>query len=286
MRTIAQISDLHFGRHDSVVVEALLDSLRVSDSDLVVVSGDLTQRARRHEFALARAFLDRIGRPLLVVPGNHDVPPLYRPVSRLLRPLARFDRYVSADRQPLFVDDEIAVLGLGTARGLAGKNGRVSVEQMAAIRHVLGELPGRLFKVLVTHHPLAVPMLAAPLQMVGRARRALDAVADAGVHLLLSGHYHRWAGGEAPAQVTRQRSVLVAHAGTAVSTRTRGGEANSYNLIRLDGRRLEVAVMGWQPQGGFIPAERQRFVLGASGWSAAPAAAMVAAESPGDPNPD
>ena len=146
---------------------------------------------------------------------------------------------------------------------------------MAAIRHVLGELPGRLFKVLVTHHPLAVPMLAAPLQMVGRARRALDAVADAGVHLLLSGHYHRWAGGEAPAQVTRQRSVLVAHAGTAVSTRTRGGEANSYNLIRLDGRRLEVAVMGWQPQGGFIPAERQRFVLGASGWSAAPAVAMV-----------
>ena len=89
MRTIAQISDLHFGRHNGAVVEALLDSLRVSDSDLVVVSGDLTQRARRHEFALARAFLDRIGRPLLVVPGNHDVPPVYRPVSRLLRPLAR-----------------------------------------------------------------------------------------------------------------------------------------------------------------------------------------------------
>ncbi len=273
MRIIAQISDLHFGRHDPVVVEALLASLQASDSDLVVVSGDLTQRARRHEFALARAFLDRIGRPLLVVPGNHDVPPLYRPVSRLLRPLVRFDRYVSADRQPLFVDDEVAVLGLGTARGLAGKNGRVSVEQMAAIRQVLGELPGRLFKVLVTHHPLAVPGLGGALELVGRARRALDAAADAGVHLLLSGHYHRWASGEAPAQVTRQRSVLVTHAGTAVSTRTRGGEANSYNLIRLDGQRLEVAVMTWQPQGGFVATERPRFVLGAGGWSAAPAVA-------------
>lgn len=275
MRTIAQISDLHFGRHDVAVVEALLASLQASGSDLVVVSGDLTQRARRHEFALARAFLDRIGRPLLVVPGNHDVPPLYRPVSRLLRPLARFDRYVTAERQPLFVDGEIAVLGLGTARGLAGKNGRVSLEQMATIRQVLGALPDRLFKVLVTHHPLAVPMLVAPLQMVGRARRALDAVADAGVHLLLSGHYHRWASGEAPAQVTRQRRVLVVHAGTAVSTRTRGGEANSYNLVRLDGERLAVVVMTWRLGGGFVETERACYVLRQGGWIAETMESMV-----------
>jgi 3',5'-cyclic AMP phosphodiesterase CpdA len=276
LRSIAQISDLHFGRHDTAVADALLMSLREAGCDLVVVSGDLTQRARRHEFALARSFLDRIGRPLLVVPGNHDVPPLYRPISRLLRPLARFDRYVSTDRQPFFVDDEIAVLGLGTARGLAGKNGRVSLEQMAAIRTLLGGLPDRLFKVLVTHHPLAVPTLAAPLQMVGRARRALDAVADAGVHLLLSGHYHRWASGEAPAQVTRQRSVLVVHAGTAVSTRTRGGEANSFNLVRLDGERLEVAVMTWTALDGFAATERARYALRPGGWTVEPAAPVSA----------
>ena len=185
-----------------------------------------------------------------MVPGNHDVPPLYRPLSRLLRPLARFDRYVSTDREPLFVDDEIAVMGLGTARGLAGKNGRVSVAQMTAIRRVLGGLPDRLFKVLVTHHPLAVPR---PGHAAGAGRSgaaALEAAADAGVHLLLSGHYHR-AGGEAPAHVARERSLLVVHAGTAVSTRTRGGEANSYNLIRLDGERLSIAVMAWRPRAGF-----------------------------------
>ena len=271
MRTIAQISDLHFGHHDPAVAEALRASLQASAGDLVVVSGDLTQRARRREFRAASAFLDTIGLPLLVVPGNHDVPPVYRPLSRLLRPFARFDRYVSPDRLPFFADAEMAVLGLGTARGLAGKNGRVSLDQMATVREVLGGLPDRLLKVLVTHHPLAVPGRTAAMPTVGRARRALDAAAAAGVHLLLSGHYHRWASGEAPAQITRRRSILVVHAGTAISTRTRGGEPNTYNLIRLDRDRLAVAVMTWRSGSGFVETECTRYALGAQGWTMAAA---------------
>jgi 3',5'-cyclic AMP phosphodiesterase CpdA len=269
VRVIAQVSDLHFGRHDAAVAEALLASLESSGSDLVVVSGDLTQRARRGEFAAARAFLDRIRQPRLIVPGNHDVP-LYNLLSRLLRPLDRFDRYVLSERQPFFADDEIAVLGISTARALAGKNGRVSLAQMATIRRVLGGLPDHVFKVLVTHHPLAMPRLTDALDVVGRARQALEAAAEAGVHLLLSGHYHRSATGETPAHVARRRSVLVVHAGTAVSTRTRGGEANTYNLIRLDGECLTISVMACLPEVGFTEERRAHYVLGSSGWTAEP----------------
>jgi 3',5'-cyclic AMP phosphodiesterase CpdA len=101
LRTIAHISDLHFGRHDPAVVEALLASLKHSSCDLVIVSGDLTQRARRHEFKQARSFLDRIALPMLVIPGNHDVS-LHNPLSRFFWPLDRYDRYVLAKRQPSF----------------------------------------------------------------------------------------------------------------------------------------------------------------------------------------
>ena len=153
--------------------------------------------------------------------------------------------------------------------------------------HVLGELPERLFKVLVTHHPLAVPMLAAPLQMVGRARRALDAVADAGVHLLLSGHYHRWASGEAPAQVTRQRSVLVVacrHRGLDPHPRRRGQQLQPGPARRraARGRGDGLAAAGRLRRHGTGSAS----CCGASGWIAAPAVAMGAAESPDDPNRD
>lgn len=270
MRTIAQISDLHFGHHDPAVAEALLASLRRSGSDLVVVSGDLTQRARSREFAQARAFLDRVGQPLLVIPGNHDVP-LHDPLGWLSRPLHRFDRHVAPEeRQPLFADGEIAVLGLSTVRRLPGKHGRVSPAQMATIRRALGGLPERLFKVLVTHHPLAAPTPADALRLVGRARRALDAASDAGVHLLLSGHHHRSGSGEVPAHVARKRSILVVHAGTAVSTRTRGGEVNSYNLIQIEEQRLAIGVMAWRPEVGFTETRRARYVLGPSGWVAEP----------------
>src|SRR4051812_11199762 len=106
MRTIAHLSDLHFGRHDQEVVEGIGRLMEEVRPDLIVISGDLTQRARTHEFELAREFIRSLQAPILAVPGNHDVP-LYNISSRWLRPLARFRRFISADLQPSFVDDEI-----------------------------------------------------------------------------------------------------------------------------------------------------------------------------------
>lgn len=264
MRIVAHLSDLHFGRHEPAVVEALLANLRAAAPDLVVVSGDLTQRARRREFAAARAFLDRIEAPTLVVPGNHDIP-FYHPLKRLWQPLTRFRRFITPLRMPVYVDDEIAVLGINTARRLTVKNGRISFTQMAEIRRIFGGLPADLFKVLVTHHPFAAPPTDRVLDPVGRWRPALDAVADAGVHLLLSGHFHHSFSGDLATRVVAARcSVLMVHAGTAISTRLRD-EANAYNLLRFEDGGLSVAVMGWAGE-GFAELRRQSYDLRGGRW--------------------
>ena len=129
MRTIAHISDLHFGRTDAVVVAGLREAVVAAQPDLVVVSGDLTQRARRHEFEEARDFLATLPEPQIVVPGNHDVP-LYNAFARWLRPLARYRRYIGDETQALYTDDEITVLGINTARALTLKNGRINNSQV------------------------------------------------------------------------------------------------------------------------------------------------------------
>jgi 3',5'-cyclic AMP phosphodiesterase CpdA len=244
LRTIAHISDLHFGRHDPTVTEGLLADLATQRPDLVVVSGDLTQRARRHEFAAARAFLDRIAAPVIVVPGNHDVP-LYNIARRAFRPLARFSRYISSAPLPFFADAEIAVLGLNTARSATFSNGRISRGQMDAIRRRFAEIDGTAFRALVTHHPLTPPPHAPDRGIVGRARHALDAVAEAGIELLLTGHYHQaFTGESASCHLAAHRSVLVSQAGTAISTRLRD-EVNSYNVIRIDGREVGCTQRAW-----------------------------------------
>ncbi len=106
MRTIVHLSDLHFGRIDPAVCRALAEDVSALNPDLVVVSGDLTQRAREHEFEEARVFLKSLPLPQLVVPGNHDVP-LYNFVARFLRPLTRYQRYITSDLKPFYADTEM-----------------------------------------------------------------------------------------------------------------------------------------------------------------------------------
>jgi 3',5'-cyclic AMP phosphodiesterase CpdA len=251
---MAHISDLHFGRHDPRKVTALLHSLDHHRPDLVVVSGDLTQRARSTEFAEARHFLDRIGRPLIVVPGNHDVP-LYAVHQRFLQPFRKYNRFIapSGMEDSFFADADLAVLGLNTARRLVWKGGRISFEQMSTIHRAFAHLPRSVWKLLVTHHPLASAAGEPMIELAGRAKLAVRAVADAGVHILLSGHHHRALIGDVEAKLVLNGSVLVVHAGTAVSTRTRSAEGNTYNLIQLEPESVAVTVMEWSDT-GFQPA--------------------------------
>lgn len=264
MRTIAHVSDLHFGREDPRVVEAVLEDVAAGRPDLVVVSGDLTQRARRRQFQAARAFLDRFPAPVLVVPGNHDVP-LFDLARRFLRPLARYRALVTADLDPLFHDDELAVLGVNTARSNVWKSGRLSHAQIDGIRARLSPLPPRVFKVLVTHHPFVPPPGTGAGRVVGRGLQALEVAEACGVDLLLAGHLHVGFSGDVRAHhLSIRRSILVVQAGTATSLRVRG-EPNTYNLIIVDGPALSLAVRAWDGA-RFGPLTAVRYVKRDEEW--------------------
>jgi len=252
LRTIAHLSDLHFGRHDPLVVEALAASLTERAPDLIAVSGDFTQRALSHEFAQARAFLDTLPQPKVLVPGNHDVP-LYDVVERVVNPFGKFEHFIcpAGVSHSLFLDDSIAVLGLNTARRFTGKNGRISFEQVERVRRVFSSLPPHIAKVLITHHPLAAADEQHGVTLALRASEALPVIAETGVQLLLSGHHHHSASGPVIPDVKIEGSVLVVHAGTAVSTRLRGGEGNNYNSIVIHEGRISVTVMRWTQGAGF-----------------------------------
>lgn len=247
MRRIAHISDLHFGRIDPAVVEALLADIGRLRPDLVVISGDLTQRARRSQFYAARDFLARLPGRHMVVPGNHDIP-VFNLLARFSRPFSAYRHFVSRELNPYWQDDEIAVLGLNTARSMIldfaeGRVNRLQMERAAEVFRTAGH--GR-FKIVFTHHPFLPPPDAPNTRLVGRARRALAAIEAAGVDLLLAGHLHRAYAGDIMGHHTHmERSILVAQASTATSTRLRR-EPNAYNLITIDPPTLDIEIRSWE----------------------------------------
>ena len=267
MRTIVHLSDLHFGKVDLAVLTPLAEAVGALAPDVVVVSGDLTQRARTAQFLEAKAFLARLPLPQVVVPGNHDVP-LHNIVHRLVRPLEKFQRYIEPNLNPSFVDAEIAVLGVNTARSLVLKNGRINMAQLESVREAFARVSDDVIKVIVTHHPLDVPPHVGAGERVGRAKMAIAMFAQCGVDVLLAGHLHisRTAGTGDRYALSGYEALMVS-AGTATSTRARG-EANSFNALRLQKQRVEVERFEWiAARQQFVPALQEFFERKNNGWS-------------------
>jgi len=273
MRTIAHISDLHFGMEDDRVVEGLSEDIADFHPSVVVITGDLTQRARRKQFDKAGAFIRKLPVPCLVVPGNHDIP-FYNLFRRALLSLSGYRSSITTELNPVFQDDELMILGANTARAAAFKNGRISTAQIKILADKLCAASSRLFKVLVTHHPFLPPLDDPSAAIVGRGALAVEALEPCGIDLLLSGHYHRGTMGDLQSHyLAVKRSILVSQAGTATSTRTKG-ENNSYDRIIIDlpdicfdrhawdghrfGKTLTTRFKkanngGWQLEGRFSP---------------------------------
>jgi 3',5'-cyclic AMP phosphodiesterase CpdA len=245
MRTLVHLSDLHFGRVDPELLDPLRELVHRIAPTVVVVSGDLTQRAKSEQFEEARAWLDTLPGPQIIVPGNHDIS-LYNVFRRFVLPLDRYKRHITEDLDPVYIDDEVAVLGVNTARSLTWKDGRVNKEQVEKIRATLASLPPDVVRVVVTHHPFDLPEgCTEEDDLVDRAHMAMDAFAESGVDLLMAGHLHKSHAGNTQARYKiSEYAALVVQAGTATSTRGRG-EVNSFNVIRTEPQKIEVDRYGW-----------------------------------------
>jgi 3',5'-cyclic AMP phosphodiesterase CpdA len=266
MRTLVHLSDFHFGTTRDAVVQPLIRRIAEIKPDLIAVSGDLTQRARDEQFRAARAFLDALPAPKIIVPGNHDVP-LYNLFARFRR-LERYRRYIADDLEPFYCDGEIAVLGINTARSLTFKGGRINKQQVARAKARLCELPDAVTKIIVTHHPFDLPESYRRRVLVGRARMAVKLLNECRIDLFLAGHFH--VGGAAPTAFqipVNGYSSVVVQAGTAMSTRTRS-EQNAFNIIRIDLPRLFIERLEWKPEREtFAVFATEHFRRSTTGWS-------------------
>ncbi len=228
MTVVLHVSDPHFGTEQPTVVDALAAWASQQRPDLVVLSGDITQRARPAQFRAARAFMDRLGVPVLAVPGNHDIP-LLDLWTRLRCPYARYAAAFGTDLEPVHRTPELLVAGVNTTRAWRHKNGTISARQVERVAHLLEGAAAAQLRVVVVHQPIAVTRDDDLPDRLRGHDTALQRWAAAGADLVLGGHIHL---PYVMALKGLARPIWAVQAGTAVSTRVRPGAPNSVNLLR------------------------------------------------------
>lgn len=252
MIRLAHVSDLHFGTESPSVVNALRTTLAELAPDVVVVSGDLTQRAHRREFAAARQFLDGLERPIAVVPGNHDIP-LFNPLKRAFRPFRRYrDTFGSTDTAWIR-HGRLRLVTVNSVRPERHASGRISLRQRLRVASIASAAEPGDVTVVVVHHPPGEPAVEpagesnvgttidsttirqTPLTPESHDARTCDLWQQAGVRLVLSGHLHRpfLVQGAAPGANGADGYLWLLSAGTAISKRLRHEIPNTFNLIDI-----------------------------------------------------
>jgi 3',5'-cyclic AMP phosphodiesterase CpdA len=266
MRILVHLSDLHFGRVDPRLVPPLVRTIRTMAPHLVAISGDLTQRARRNQFEQARAFLQQLPFPTIIVPGNHDVP-LYNIAARFVSPFAAYRRYIERDLEPVFLDEEMIVAGLNSARTVPfSGGGRLNERQVERAAALFRSAAPQAVKIVVTHHPFDLPEGHHEEHLIGRAGMAMEKLAAAGADLFLAGHLHvSHVGRTAERYQIAGHSALVVQAGT-MSTRGRG-ELNSFSVLRLARPQITIERYTWaEEEQRFLPAWTGTFRHAPDGW--------------------
>lgn len=261
------ISDLHFGpplrQH---LLEVVTREAHCLALDCVVVSGDLTQRARKHQFLQARTFLDGLPSPVLVIPGNHDVP-LYNVFLRFWRPLGRYRAFICATPDVAMLTDVegLSVVGLNSTRSFTIDGGGLCDDQLAWAAAQLDRSPRNTCRIVAVHHHFLPDV--GHQRPIRRARYLLRRLADMGVEVVLVGHRH-WARAE-----RTNEGLLVVQAGTATSRRGKGQDKgkNSFNVIEVEQSAIQVTCHSYRADWDrFEPVWTKRFrrTVGADGVNA------------------
>ena len=261
MTTVLQVSDPHFGTEQSPVVEALLDLAARQRPGVLVISGDITQRARRRQFRSARAFVERIAAPrTLAIPGNHDIP-LFNVFARVLAPYAGYQRAFGRELEPEFEARDLLVTCVNTTRPRRHKDGEVSAAQVERVATRLRQAEHSQLRVVVVHQPVMAARPDDEPNLLHGREYAVRAWVGAGADLVMGGHIHwPYVSPLRLAYPGLPREAWIVQAGTAVSARVRDGVPNSVNVVRAsagEGARHAV-VERWDydaAAGTFRPAE-------------------------------
>lgn len=246
---LVHLSDLHFGAVGTRagVAEQIQEQVRVFDPEIVVISGDLTHRARPEQFRQAREFLDGLPFPLFLIPGNHDVPHL-NPMARIFRPFDRYREHVQMELEPVYRSDGLTLTGLNTVRSARFHQGRIAEQQLADLTHIFAESSREACRVVVTHHSLIGPPGGRIKQPMPNRSRILRRLEGLGVNLVLSGHVHEaYCGSSRDFFVAGRRGIVLCQAGLG-SERPRPGwvwETNTFNRVEICDDAIHVQVLAY-----------------------------------------
>ena len=256
---LLHISDLHVGTSEEPLVERALGALiKRVDPELIVASGDLTHRAQPHQHDRAAAFLKRFERPLLVVPGNHDIPWAFP--ARFTHPFREFERHWQTT-EPVHHGDGLFVVGLNSVRPWRHQSGGLRSGQLHRAAELLSGAPDGALRVVVLHHQLIGAPWRSRKKPVARRSHVLASLVDAGAELILAGHIHQAAVSERHEfEVTRNglRGVTVSVApGLGQPRPNRRGEARGLHVYEADDDSLAVSTYVWRGQDWGLTALRR-----------------------------
>ncbi len=262
MFNLVHISDLHFGREVPKVINGLKDILGEIQPERVIISGDLTQRAKHEEFSNAAHFLKSLNIPFFIVPGNHDLS-AHRLIERFAYPWRKWKKYICTELEPLYTNDKYMVIGANTARRMGWyldwSRGRINQYQVNNTISHLQNADSTQVRFLVAHHPFWLPAVYEFRHLIGGRDKALSQLSQHGLDIIMSGHVHM-----SYAEVVE--GVIISHAGTTLSDRLIPEQPNSFNRITGDRSHLIIELFEWNGE-HFISRKQQHFERTPSGWT-------------------